>query len=141
MSTKKGRTLLIKIGDGAQSEQFDVLCGLTSKTLSINNNEVDVTTADCLDPGGALWTETMNGAKRLSISGTGLIKDEDAEKRLNTVAMSVDATANGQVVVPSLGTYAATFHFSQVEFSGEQEDGVKYNLTVASTGPVNFTEE
>ncbi|HHX89260.1 MAG TPA: phage major tail protein, TP901-1 family, partial [Paracoccus sp.] len=64
MAKQKGRLMLVKIGDGESSEAFTTLCGLRSKTMTINNSEIDVTTADCTTPGGPLWTEILDGAKR-----------------------------------------------------------------------------
>lgn len=139
MAKQKGRLLLIKIGDGAGTEAFTPLCGLKSKTLTINNSEIDVTTADCTDPGGVMWTEVLGGVKRIAVSGNGYFKDEVNEIRMNTVAMSADATANFQIIVPAFGTFAGAFFVSSVEYGGEQEDGVTYSLSLASTGPVTFT--
>lgn len=139
MAKQKGRLLLINIGDGAGSEVFDVLCGLRSKTLTINNSEIDVTTADCDTPGGALWTEVLSGTKRLSFSGNGYFKDEATELRANTVAMSAEPIANLQIVVPSFGTFAGAFFLSSMEYGGEQEDGVTYSLSGSSSGAVTFT--
>lgn len=140
MAKQKGRTLLIKIGDGATpTEVFTVLCGLTSKTLTINNNEIDVTTADCADPGGGLWTEVMTGAKRVSVSGNGLFKDEAAEAALNTLAMADNSIGNFQVIVPDFGTFQGAFFLSSVEYGGEQEGGVTYSLALASSGEITFT--
>lgn len=139
MAKQQGRLMLVKIGDGDATEEFIVLCGLRSKTLTINNSEIDVTTADCTTPGGALWTEVMAGTKRLTVSGSGYFKDEGSELRLNTVAMQADPAANFEIVVPDFGTFAGEFFISSVEYGGEQEDGVTYSLSLASTGAVTFT--
>lgn len=139
MAKQKGRLMLVNIGDGAGSETFAKLCGLRSKTLTINNSEIDVTTADCDDPGGPLWTKVMDGVKRVSVSGNGYFKDETTEARLNTVAMGASPIANFQIIVPDFGTFAGAFFVQSVEYGGEQEDGVTYSLSLASTGAVTFT--
>lgn len=139
MAKQKGRLLLIKIGDGEAVEAFTALCGLRSKTMTINNSEIDVTTADCDDPGGALWTEVLAGVKRVSVSGNGYFKDQAAELRLNTVAMSAEPFANFEIVVPDFGTFAANFMVASVDYGGEQEDGVNYSLSLASNNAVTFT--
>lgn len=139
MAKQKGRLLLIKIGDGETSEVFTVLCGLRSKTISLNNSEIDVTTADCTTPEGPLWTEVLDGVKRMTVSGNGYFKDEAAELRLNTVAMADTPVANFQLIVPDFGTFAGAFFVGSVEYGGEQEDGVTYSLSLASSGEVTFT--
>ena len=139
MAKQKGRLLLIKIGDGVTPpEGFTTLCGLRSKTMTINNSEIDVTTADCDAPGGPLWTEILDGAKRVWVSGNGYFKDETNEATLNTLALSGDPVANFQIVVPDFGTFDGAFHVSSLEFGGEQEDGVTYSLTLASSGAITF---
>lgn len=140
MAKQQGRELIIKVGDGEATETFATLCGVTTKTISINNNEVDVTTPDCTTPGGPLWTEVQNGAKRVTISGSGTFEDSAAEARMNTIALSADATANFQVIVPDFGTFEGAFHVGNFDFSGEMEGGVAYALSLGSSGEVTFTE-
>lgn len=139
MAKQKGRLMLINIGDGATpTEAFAVLCALTSKTLSINTEQIDVTSPDCIAPGGVMWRETFDGVKAISVSGTGFIKDEASEKRLNTVAMASPNIANFQVIVPELGTYAGAFSVN-AEFGGEATGGLTYGLTLESAGVIAFT--
>ena len=139
MAKQLGRALLVKIGDGEASETFANLCGLNSKSLTINNSSIDVTTPDCTTPEGALWTETLAGLKNVSASGDGFFEDSAAEARANTVAMAADNSANFQIVVPDFGTYAGAFRLPTLEFGGETEGGVTYSLSLESTGAVTFT--
>lgn len=139
MAKQLGRELLVKIGDGEVSEVFSNLCGLNSKSLTINNSSIDVTTPDCASPGGALWTETLAGVKNLSVSGDGYFEDSTAEARMNTVAMAADNSCNFEIVVPDFGTYAGAFRIDSVEFGGETEGGVTYSLSLSSNGAVTFT--
>ncbi len=139
MAKQLGRALLIKIGDGESSESFSNLCGLNSKTLTINNTSIDVTTPDCATPEGALWTETLAGLKNVSVSGDGFFEDSTTEARMNTVVMQNDNQANFEIVVPDFGTYAGAFRIASVEFGGETEGGVTYSISLESTGTVTFT--
>lgn len=139
MAKKLGRALLVKIGDGASPEVFSNLCGLNSKTLTINNSSIDVTTPDCSSPGGALWTETLGGLKNVSVSGDGFFEDSASELRMNTLAMASDNIGNFQIVVPDFGTYAGAFRIASLEFGGETEGGVTYSVSLESSGAVTFT--
>ena len=139
MAKQLGRALLVKIGDGEVSEAFANLCGLNSKSLTINNSAIDVTTPDCATPEGALWTETLAGLKNVSVSGDGFFEDSATEARMNSVAMNADSKANFQIVVPDFGTYAGAFRITSLEFGGETEGGVTYSLSLESTGTVTFT--
>jgi TP901-1 family phage major tail protein len=139
MAKQLGRALLVKIGDGASPEVFSNLCGLNSKALTINNSSIDVTTPDCSTPGGALWTETLNGLKNVTVTGDGFFEDSASETRMNTVAMAADNSCNFTVTVPAFGTYAGAFRIASLEFGGETEGGVTYSLSLESTGAVTFT--
>lgn len=139
MAKQLGRALLVKIGDGEASETFANLCGLNSKSLTINNSSIDVTTPNCTDPGGALWTETLTGLKSVSVSGDGFFEDSTSEARMNSVAMSADNSCNFQIVVPDFGTYAGSFRIASLEFGGESEGGVTYSVSLESNGEVTFT--
>ena len=139
MAKQLGRALLVKIGDGEAGEAFTNLCGLNSKSMTINNSSIDVTTPDCTTPEGALWTQTLAGLKNVSVSGDGFFEDSTAEARMNTVAMGADNSVNMQIVVPDFGTYASAYRISSLEFGGESEGGVTYSLSLESNGAVTFT--
>ena len=138
MAKQLGRALLVKIGDGEVAEAFTNLCGLNSRSLTINNSSIDVTTPDCTAPEGALWTETLNGLKNISVSGDGYFEDSVAEARMNTVAMGADNACNFQIVIPDFGTYSGAFRIASVDFGGETEGGVTYSLSLESNGAVTF---
>ncbi|WP_282026859.1 phage major tail protein, TP901-1 family [Limimaricola cinnabarinus] len=145
MAKQQGRQLLVKIGDGAATEAFAVLCGLTTKTLTVNNGNFDVTTADCTTPNGQLWREVMTGARSVSVSGNGYFEDSATEELLRAAALGTDATdtadavANFEIIVPDFGTFAGAFHVDSLEYGGEQENGVTYSVSLSSSGPVTFT--
>lgn len=145
MSKQKGRQLLIKIGDGAETEVFATLCGLTTKTLTVNNNAYDVTTADCTNPGGQLWREVQTGMRSISVSGNGYFEDSATEELLRAAAFgtgesdTADAVVNFQIIVPDFGTFEGAFHIDSLEFGGEQENGVTYSMALSSSGYVSWT--
>ena len=145
MAKQKGRQLLIKIGDGEETEAFATLCGLTTKTVTLNNGNFDVTTADCTNPGGQLWRELMTGARSFSVSGNGYFEDSTTEERLRSVAFgsgqadTADAVANFEITIPDFGTFTGAFHVDSLEFGGAQEDGVTYSLSLSSTGYIGWT--
>jgi len=144
MAKQKGRALLLKIGDGESTEAFATLCGLTTKTLTINANTYDVTTPSCTTPGGQLWREVQTGMRQVAISGNGYFEDSTTEERLRSVMMGADqddagdAIANFQVIIPDFGTFSGAFHVDSLEFGGEQENGVTYSLAITSSGAIAF---
>jgi TP901-1 family phage major tail protein len=140
MAKQLGRAFLLKIGDGGGgSEVFTTLAGINSKSLTINNSAIDVTTPDATTPGGALFAASLNGLKSFSASGDGIFLDETAEARMNTVAMAADASANFEVVVPDFGTYSGNFRVTSFELGGETEGAVTFSFSLESNGEVTFT--
>jgi TP901-1 family phage major tail protein len=139
MAKQLGRALLLKIGDGGGSEVFSALAGINSKTLTINNSAIDVTTPDASAPGGILFASSLNGLKSVSVSGDGVFLSDTAEARLNTVAMQADPVANFEIVVPTFGTYAGEFRVTSYEMGGETEGGVTFSTSLESNGTVTFT--
>jgi len=140
MAKQLGRALLLKIGDGAGSEAFTAFAGMNSKTLTINNSAIDVTTPDATTPGGVLWAQSLNGLKAVSLSGDGIFLDEAAQEvRLNTIAMQADPVANFEIVVPDFGTYAGEFRVTSLDFGGETEGAVTFSASMESNGAVTFT--
>jgi len=139
MAKQLGRSFLLKVGDGEASEVFTALAGINSKSITINNSSIDVTTPDASSPGGVLFAQSLNGLKSMSVSGDGIFLDETAEARLNTVAMQADPVANFEMVVPDFGTFAGEFRVASLEFGGETEGGVTFSISLESNGTVTFT--
>lgn len=139
MPKKNGREFLIKMGDGADPEVFSTICGLTSKSFTLNNETFDVTTADCEAPSGALWRELLTGMKSVSLSGNGLFENKTQSEAIIAIAMAGESVANFQVIWPDLGVFAGAFVFATFEGGGEQAGGVTQGLSLESTGEVTFT--
>ena len=139
MAKQLGRSLLIKIGDGAGTEAFTTIAGLNSKSITINNSSIDVTTPDATTPGGELWASNLNGLKSVSISGDGIFLDESAQEgRLNTIATAADPVANFESVVPHFGTYSGEFRVTSLEFGGETEGATTFSLSLESNGTIAY---
>ena len=139
MAKQLGRTLLVKIGDGAGSEAFTAIAGLNSKSITINNSAIDVTTPDATTPSGALFAQSLNGLKSVSVSGDGIFLDESAQEgRLNTIALQADPVANFQLVVPDFGTYSGEFRVTSLEFGGETDGAATFSLSLECNGTVTY---
>tara|TARA_B100000989_G_C19164938_1_gene313029 strand:+ start:16 stop:438 length:423 start_codon:yes stop_codon:yes gene_type:complete len=139
MAKQLGRTLLVKIGDGGGSEAFTTIAGLNSKSITINNSAIDVTTPDATTPSGALWTSSLNGLKSVSISVDGIFLDESTrEGCLNTIATTADPVANFEIVVPDFGTCSGEFRVTSLEFGGETEGVATFSLSQEGNGEIVY---
>ncbi|WP_114286023.1 phage tail tube protein [Candidatus Halocynthiibacter alkanivorans] len=134
-----GRALLLKVGDGGGPEVFSAFGALNSKTFSINNTQIDVTTPDNTTPETKMWFASLPGVASAAFSGDCLIEDLAVFKQLVALSMADDNSVNLEVVVPGIGTFAAAFRLDTLEFSGEQEGAQKGSMSLSSTGAVVYT--
>ena len=136
MSAQKGSELLIKIGDGASPESFTEAAGLRTKSLQLNAETVDVTNSDSTNK----WRELLAGAgvKSMSVSGSGVFTDATADATLQAEAVA-QTILNYQVIVPGLGTFEGAFQLSQLQYAGEHNAEVTYEITLESAGAIAFT--
>jgi TP901-1 family phage major tail protein len=138
MTKQLGRAMLVKI-DASDGLSFLPLCGLNSKTFSINNSSIDVTTPDCTTPSGVMWSEVLDGVKSVSVSGDGIFVDEAAELQLEDVVMNSPPVDEFQVVIPDFGTFEGVFFVESLEFGGDSTGGATFSLSLVSSGEITFT--
>jgi TP901-1 family phage major tail protein len=135
MTAQKGKDLLLKIdSDGAGT--FVTVAGLRSRRIAFNAESVDISNADS----AGRWRELLAGAgvKRASISGAGIFKDAATDATVRQVFF--DGTIrNWQVIMPDFGTLAGAFQVTSLEYSGEHNGEVAYELALESAGEISFT--
>lgn len=132
MGAQKGKDLLVKMFDGAS---YVTVAGLRSRKIAFNAELVDVTHAESVDR----WRELLAGAgvKRASISGRGLFKDAASDALVRQAFF--DGTINNcQVIVPDFGTIQGAFQISGLEFSGEHNGEVAFDISLESAGALTF---
>lgn len=140
MAKQLGRAMLVKIETTDGGGTYTTVFGLNSKTLTINNTSIDVTTPDQTTPGGVLWTETLNGVKNVAVSGDGFFEDDGtADARVIAQAMAADNEADFQIEVPDLGTWTGNFRIASFEMGGETEGGVTFSISLESNGEISYT--
>ncbi|WP_438274819.1 phage major tail protein, TP901-1 family [Nitrobacter sp.] len=133
MGAQKGKDLLLKMSDGAS---FVTVAGLRSRRIAFNAEIVDITNAESTDR----WRELLAGAgvKRASLSGRGLFKDA-ASDALVRQAFFNGAINDCQVVVPDFGTIEGPFQIASLEFAGEHNGEVTFDVALESAGALAFT--
>ncbi|WP_375411230.1 phage major tail protein, TP901-1 family [uncultured Bradyrhizobium sp.] len=133
MGAQKGRDLLVKIDSGAG---FVTVAGLRSRKIAFNAELVDITHAESADH----WRELLAGAgvRRASISGRGLFKDASSDALVRQSFFD-GAVNNAQVIVPDFGVIEGLFQISSLEFAGEHNGEVTFDLSLESAGALTFT--
>ncbi len=134
MAAQKGKDLLIKTDDGAGG--FTTVAGLRSQRLSFNAETVDITHSESVDR----WRELLDGAgvKRASVSGRGLFKDQSSDALMRQTFFD-GAVKNYQIVIPDFGTVQGPFQITSLDFAGEHNGEVTYDLALESAGALTFT--
>jgi TP901-1 family phage major tail protein len=133
MTAQKGKDLLVKIADGAG---FTTVAGLRTRRLAFNAETVDITHAESANR----WRELLGGAgvKRASVSGRGLFTDAATDAAMRQTFFD-GAVLNYQIVIPDFGTVQGTFQLSNLEFAGEHNGEVSYDVALESAGELTFT--
>jgi len=133
MSAQKGKDLLVKIADG---ESFTTVAGLRSRRLSFNAETVDITDAESTDR----WRELLDGAgvKRASVSGRGVFKDASTDALMRQTFFD-GSVPQFQIVIPSLGMLQGAFQITSIDYAGEHNGEMTFEMSLDSAGALTFT--
>jgi TP901-1 family phage major tail protein len=133
MSAQKGKDLLIKI-DGGEGG-FATVAGLRTRRLAFNAETVDITHAESANR----WRELLDGAgvKRASVSGRGLFKDAASDELIRATFFD-GAVKDYQIVIPDFGVVEGAFQITSLEFAGEHNGEVTFDLSLESAGALTF---
>lgn len=138
MAAQKGRSLLLKLGDGEVSETFTTIAAGTTNAVTINNESVDISNKTA----GA-QRQLLEGAGITSFSTTisGIYTADTQQDALRTAA--ADNTHNNfQIVVPDGGTnitYEGSFMVATYSETGEHNGAVTFEATLESAGDITIT--
>ncbi len=133
MTAQKGKDLLVKIADGGS---YTTVAGLRTRRLAFNAETVDVTHAESANR----WRELLDGAgvKRASVSGRGLFRDAATDELMRQTFFD-GTVVNYQIIVPDFGTVQGPFQITGLEFAGEHNGEVTYDLSLELAGELTFT--
>ncbi len=134
MIAQKGKDLLLKTADAAGG--FVTVAGLRAHRLSLNAAQVDA--SHQLSPGR--WRELLAGAglRSAAISGSGIFRDEASDARLRELFFAGENTAF-QVIVPDFGTIEGPFQVTSLEYSGDHDGELTFEISLESAGELTFT--
>ena len=135
MGAQRGRDLLLKL-DADQTGSFTTVAGLRARRIALNAATVDITNADS----AGRWRELLEGAgsRAASISGSGLFRDQDSDASVRTLFFD-GSIRPWQVVIPDFGTLEGLFQVSALEYAGQHNGEVTYELALESAGELSFT--
>ena len=134
MAAQRGKDLLLRL-DVAGSGTFETVAGLRTRRIAFNAETVDVTDAES----AGRWRELLGGAgvQRASLSGAGLFKDA-ASDGLVRAAFFAGSIVGWQVVIPDFGTVSGPFQITALDYSGQHDGELQFELALESAGPLTF---
>lgn len=134
MGAQKGKDLLLKL-DFNQDSVFETVAGMRTRRIAFNAEPIDITNADS----AGRWRELLEGAgvRRAGISGAGIFKDAGSDASVRELFFD-GAIRAWQIVVPDFGTISGPFQVTSLEYAGEHDGEVTYELALESAGQVSF---
>ncbi len=135
MAAQIGKDLLVKL-DASGTGTFTTVAGLRTRVLAFNARSVDVTNADS----AGRWRELLEGAgmRSASISGRGIFRDAASDASIRQVFFD-GAIKSWQVAIPDFGTMEGLFQITALEFAGEHDGEVTFDMSLESAGELTFT--
>lgn len=136
MTKQAGRLVLIKV-DTTGAGVFATIGGGQTKSITLNNEQVDVTNDQSVNQ----WRELLGGAgvKSMSCALKGIFDNDAAATKMFDNALS--GTINDyQIIVPGIGTFEGAFQVASCEISGEYKGAVQYSTNFESAGEITLAE-
>ncbi|MCX5493079.1 phage major tail protein, TP901-1 family [Kaistia dalseonensis] len=134
MTAQKGKDLLLKI-DTSGGGAFTTVAGLRTRRIALNAETVDITDTDS----AGRWRELLAGAgvRRASIAGSGIFRDQASDAAFRTVFF--DGTIRDyQMIVPDFGTLSGPFQITALDYAGEHDGALTYEIALESAGALTF---
>jgi TP901-1 family phage major tail protein len=134
MGAQKGKDLLLKL-DFEQSGVFETVAGMRSRRVAFNAETIDITNADSVGH----WRELLAGAgvRRAGIAGSGIFKDAASDASVRELFFD-GGIRTWQVIIPDFGTISGPFQVSGLEYAGEHDGEVAYEIALESAGALSF---
>jgi len=134
MAAQKGKSMVLKIGDGATAEAFTTIGGMRTNALTINGETVDITDKDSNG-----WRELLEqaGVKSVSMTGAGVFKDSASEGTARTAAMN-QTIDNYRMQFQDGKYFAGPFQITSLEYTGEYNGSRQFSMSFESAGTITY---
>ncbi len=136
MAVQKGKDLLLKCDTDGMGA-FVTVAGLRARRIAFNAGAVDVTDAES----AGRWRELLAGAatRSASVSGSGIFRDGASDAAVRGLFFD-GAIRTWQIVIPDFGTVEGAFQISGLDYAGEHNGELTYEIALESAGELTFQE-
>ena len=134
MAAQKGKDLLLKV-DPLGGTAYATVAGLRTRRVAFNAETVDMTDA----ASAGRWRELLAGAgvQRASLSGSGIFKDAASDASFRQLFFD-GKVATYQATIPDFGVINGPFQITALEYAGEHNGEVSFEMTLESAGALTF---
>ena len=134
MTAQKGKDLLLKVDSDGEGG-FATVAGLRARSLAFNAATVDITDQES----AGRWRELLQGAgiKTARITGSGIFKDASTDETVRQYFFN-GTVRDWQVIVPELGTVEGPFQIASLEYAGQHDGEVSFDMGLESAGALSF---
>jgi TP901-1 family phage major tail protein len=134
MAAQKGKDMLLKVRTAVGI--FTTIAGLRARKMAFNAETVDVTDADS----AGRWRELIGGAgvQRAALSGSGIFKDVASDFKVRELFFN-STLEDWQIIVPDFGIVAGQFQITALEYSGNHDGELTFEIALESAGALTFT--
>ncbi|PWK75742.1 phage major tail protein, TP901-1 family [Aminobacter sp. AP02] len=135
MVAQKGKDLLLKIDINGLGS-FVTVAGLRTKRIAFNSETVDITDAES----AGRWRELLagTGVQRAAVSGSGIFKDQQSDARMRSCFFGGEIL-RWQLAVPDFGVVDGPFQITALEYTGNHDGEVAFEVALESAGVIGFT--
>lgn len=135
MAKQCGINFLVQVEDQATPLSYNTVFSMRDTSLSISNEQVDVT-----DKGSSSARQLLSecGVNTMSISGSGLLDDEEAITELHGFALT-GAVINIRLVSDAGDQYLGPFQVASFERTGSYNGAEEYSVSLESASLITYT--
>ncbi len=139
--TVRGKSLLIKVGDGETSETFVHPCLINSQRGIVFSSETNETRIpDCDDPELIAWINREKVSLSATINGSGTLHTPNIADYSDWFespdTRNVRVEVNGITLANGGGWWAGAFHLTQFEVTGSVGELTQCSIGLQSSGSV-----
>lgn len=141
----KGRSLLVKIGDGSSPETFTHDCLInTTRGIQFSSETTRSMVPFCDAPDDPSWQDIEVDGLSASISGAGTLHTASAETWFNWfksgLAKNIRVEYSGVLAADGGGYWQGAFKLTGWNQSGDRRENVTSDVTLESHGEVTWTD-
>lgn len=138
MAAQAGRSYLLKVEDSVGAGTYTTIAGLRNVSMTYNNADPDVTTAD--DSGNQKFLAAA-GQRGVTVTAEGIFNDDNAYQLVRN-AVRAGSILSYQLVAPgdtNAETIQANFSIESLAETGADNESVTFSISIKSSGTVSVS--